>query len=178
MELKAAKLIAPQVNDKTSTPISIWNGGWDFERPPGRQFSESNPFGVLFVISFTKLGEGLKSGLSAICQQLGSRGAASRSVYYETIEISVPSTSDDREWAVFRTGCTSSLNTALGTLNKKAKPGEVEGLLVVLPPKALTSLYSEIKRWSDCIAGIATTCITMEKLLVGAGDTKLCDNVW
>lgn len=172
MELKAARLMAPEVLDRSARKISLWNGGWDFER---NQFLKSNSFNTLSVISFTALGTGLKDGIRAICQQLHRRGATENLVQYKHAECTVPKTADDAQWALFRSECDTRLDRALDHLKRQ---GKVEALLVVLPDNVVSSLYSEVKRWSDCRAGIATTCIKAAKLFKAASDPKLGSNVW
>lgn len=50
-------------------------------------------------------------------------------------------------------------------------------LLVVLPGRDIP-LYCEVKRWTDCILGMPSACITQEKLKQVAGGSNLEANVW
>lgn len=60
---------------------------------------------------------------------------------------------------------------------EKLQAKAIPFLLIVLPKKEI-AIYQEIKHWTDCIVGIPSICVTVEKLLKVRVDQTLCANIW
>ncbi|KAA8564202.1 hypothetical protein EYC84_011148 [Monilinia fructicola] len=81
---------------------------------------------------------------------------------------SAPKTSEPK----YRTKCQQVFRQGLDMLNKD---GKVLLIIVVLQDHD-KNLYAEIKRWGDCVQGIPTSCITLDKLEKCKTVYKVCAN--
>ena len=75
---------------------------------------------------------------------------------------------------IYRGKCQSSLNDGLNRLKKSEDPNPP--LIVVALPNNDKELYSEVKRWGDCIQGIPTVCILQSK--ISSTNRRLRSNLW
>ncbi|KAF7857920.1 hypothetical protein EAF04_009277 [Stromatinia cepivora] len=75
--------------------------------------------------------------------------------------------------STYRKKCQRSFSAGLNDLNMD---GRVLLVIVVLP-KQDNNLYAEIKRWGDCVVGVPTSCVTLNKLENNKEDYNFCANV-
>ncbi|KAF8848371.1 Piwi-domain-containing protein [Acephala macrosclerotiorum] len=158
LEIDYVKCKVPKLKFKATETSGtvVTDGSWNLS---GQVFfSGANTLRTLGIISFCEgvdsgkiidLGTALKLyGVSPVAKNVKLPGWSEN--------ISDPGKGIDRE--AFQ----KVMTAAPGKLNQnlEAKPLVV---LVVLLKKSI-ELYSELKRWSDCVAGIPTVCITEQKL--------------
>ncbi|KAJ8061921.1 hypothetical protein OCU04_009709 [Sclerotinia nivalis] len=74
--------------------------------------------------------------------------------------------------STYRKRCQQSFSVGLNDLNMSGKVL----LVIVVLPKQDNNLYAEIKRWGDCVVGVPTSCITLNKL-ENKEDYNFCANV-
>jgi hypothetical protein len=75
----------------------------------------------------------------------------------------------------YRAECQSIFDKALSSLMES--PEDIPSFILMVLPCRDIALYSEVKRWGDCVVGIPTVCITSTKLLK-VGDPTLRANIW
>ena len=115
-------------------------------------------------------------GITNICTELQKLFGLTEKIDPVTLLGTVPAFGSSNAKSAFRDMCTRELEGQLTAFRKRG--ADINGLLIILPAENANSLYSEIKWWGDCSAGIPTTCITDVKLLkAGRGDEGLCQNL-
>jgi hypothetical protein len=165
-------------------PMVPFRGGWNFTRQKNLRFAEfptQEQCPKLYVLTFVDLDPKdwrYQAGLNGICASLEARGVVRHPGFQYTVHniADVVGTWDDTNTRInFRAHCQQEL---MATLRSASQMSFTAPVLIVLPENPKTALYAEVKRWSDCVIGLPTTCIKIAKLVKAGEDSALCDNVW
>jgi hypothetical protein len=184
VELKAQKVNPPKLLfDATNKEITatIDNGAWNLAKQSSfiQKGTKCTKLNVMYLATkIDKLDE-VRTILKELARysiadgDIDIKSSATGSLPQLPDSASREATRDFKK--KYRADCQSIFDRALSSL--KESPDDIPPFILMVLPSRDIALYSEIKRWGDCVVGIPTVCITSAKLLK-VGDATLRANIW
>lgn len=107
-----------------------------------------------------------------------AEGSKKEALIWKKIAKEFPSTVKERS-VQYREFVCSELTAIFELFGKNRSKDEINSssapVLIILPSKMI-SLYSDVKWWGDCVAGVPTICITHNKMKDDSED--MMANIW